>query len=269
MSRRANPTRRLERRAEREAQRPGGGTPRAARQRRARTPTRVRSGFLTNIPLTAVAIALGVLVLIGVLAWAVLQASESPDTGPLDWQKAMLNEDPKIPGTYVPPHPGPDGRVCKDQSCVGGMDDREHIGAGVKIPICTDEQIASNQISDPLCYNSNPPTSGPHAGNPTQLKVLENPAAKENLIHTMEHGAVVIWYSTDNQDVIKQLESIANDAIDRRKFVVMSKYTEMEPDTVALTSWTRLDKFKSSDFNHKRVQDFISENDRRFNPEGF
>jgi hypothetical protein len=27
-----------------------------------------------------------------------------------------------------------------DQSCVGGMDDREHIGAGVKIPICTDEQ---------------------------------------------------------------------------------------------------------------------------------
>jgi hypothetical protein len=49
----------------------------------------------------------------------------------------------------------------------------------------------------------------------------------------------------------------------------MSKYTEMEPDTIALTSWTRLDKFAAGQFEKKRVQDFISENEKRFNPEGF
>jgi len=36
-----------------------------------------------------------------------------------------------------------------------------------------------------------------------------------------------------------------------------------------VTSWTRLDKFPVSDFNKKRVTDFIEANDKRFNPEGF
>jgi hypothetical protein len=85
----------------------------------------------------------------------------------------------------------------------------------------------------------------------------------------MEHGAVVVWYNTSNQDVIKQLESITNGAIDRRKLIVMSRYTEMEPETIALTAWTRLDKFPVAEFERKRVQDFIDEHDRRFNPEGF
>ena len=61
--------------------------------------------------------------------------------------------------------------------------------------------------------------------------MLDNPAPKENLIHNMEHGGVVIWYNTDNADAIKELASIANDNIDRRRFVVMSKYTGMDPDT--------------------------------------
>jgi hypothetical protein len=101
------------------------------------------------------------------------------------------------------------------------------------------------------------------------FKVLENPAPKENLIHNMEHGGVVIWYNTSNQDVIRQLADITNSALDRRRLVVMSQYTEMEPDTIAVTAWTRIDKFTSSEFDRKRVQDFIEAHNKRFNPEGF
>ena len=43
----------------------------------------------------------------------------------------------------------------------------------------------------------------------------------------------------------------------------------MEPDTIALTAWTRLDKFSVEDFTAKRVEDFIAEHHKRFNPEGF
>ena len=155
------------------------------------------------------------------------------------------------------------------------MDDRAHVGNGVKIPICTADQIAQNKLSDSsygpagVCYNSNPPTSGPHASNPMPFKVLDNPAPKENLVHDMEHGGVIVWYNTSNQDVIKQLSDIVNENLDRRRLVVMSQYTEMEPDTIALTGWTRLDKFAAGEFTKKRVQDFISENSKRFNPEGF
>ncbi len=49
----------------------------------------------------------------------------------------------------------------------------------------------------------------------------------------------------------------------------MTKYTEMEPETIALTAWTRLDKFPMTELTKKRVQDFISAHNKRFNPEGF
>jgi hypothetical protein len=208
-------------------------------------------------------------VIVGVLVYAVTQANQDPDLGPTGWQEAQANSDAKLPGAYIAPHPGEDARLCTDATCVGAMDDRNHVANGTLIPICTAEQITSGQISNPVCYNSNPPTSGPHAASPMPFRVLENPAPKENLVHNMEHGAVVVWYNTSNQDVIRQLESIVNNAIDRRKLVVMSRYPELESDTIALTAWTRLDKFSAAQFERKRVQDFIDEHDRRFNPEGF
>ena len=49
-----------------------------------------------------------------------------------------------------------------------------------------------------------------------------------------------------------------NGANNSRKLVVMSRYDGMEPDTIALTAWTRLDKFPVSQFAAKRVLDFDS-----------
>jgi len=207
--------------------------------------------------------------LVAILIYAVVQANQGPSSGPTSWQKAMLDSDPKIPGDYIPPNPGADGKVCADATCVATMDDREHIGVGVTIPICPQAQLDAKNYSNPLCYNSNPPTSGPHNPNPMPFKVLDNPAPKENLIHNMEHGGVVIWYNTDDANAIKELASIANDNIDRRRFVVMSKYTGMDPDTVAVTSWTRMMKFKPSEIDKKAIQHFIDVNEKRFNPEGF
>jgi hypothetical protein len=202
------------------------------------------------------------LAIAGLIVYAVVSQNTAPTNELPDWQKAQLDADPRLPGVYVPPHPGADGLS-------GNGDDRQHFGNGVVQPICTQEQIDSGQIFDPICYQSNPPTSGPHASSPMTFGVLQNPAPKENLIHNMEHGGVVVWYNTDDADVIDELESIVRDALDRRRLVVMSRYTEMEPNTVALTAWTRIDKFSVSEFTRKRVTDFIEEHQRRFNPEGF
>ena len=40
------------------------------------------------------------------------------------WQRAELDSSDKIPGTYIPPHPGQDGKLCTVASCVATMDDR-------------------------------------------------------------------------------------------------------------------------------------------------
>ena len=243
-------------------------TPAPARAHAERTtPKRVDSGLLDKLPVTQITIALVVALGIAYLAYTVTQANKTPDTGPVDWQKAQANSDSKIPGQYIAPHPGADGQLCTVAGCIPSMDDRLHLQE--VIPICTSEQLASGNVSKPLCYASNPPTSGPHSGTPMPFRVLDNPAPKENLVHNMEHGGVVIWYNTDDQNVIKQLADITNSELDRRRLVVMTRYPEMEPNTVALTSWTRLDKFKDSELNRKRVTDFIEENSKRFNPEGF
>jgi hypothetical protein len=85
----------------------------------------------------------------------------------------------------------------------------------------------------------------------------------------MEHGGVYIWYNTSDQAAIDLIKDVVNDNTDRRRFVGSTIYTEMEEETIAITSWTRLDKFPVSELTKERLQHFIDENHKRFNPEGF
>ena len=179
----------------------------------------------------------------------------------------MLDDSKSLPGTYVPPHPGADGTVCDTKACTNRHDDRNHING--TIPICTQTQLDSKNVSNPLCYTSNPPTSGPHANTWADPGVYTDPVAKERLVHSMEHADVVIWYNTTDAATIRTLAQITNGANNSRKLVVMSPYPGMEANTIALTSWTRLDKFPVSQMRDQRVLDFINAHSKRFNPEGF
>jgi hypothetical protein len=256
-------TGRLERRAERDARNQNAEGPRG---RRARPEVRkVDSGSglpgpLKNFSGTTLGIAaIGVFV-VAFLIYAVTQTGQGDELP--GWLKAQRNDDPNLPGQYFAPHPGADGQIDT-------RDDRDHFATGTVIPICTPAQLEAADISDPVCYTSNPPTSGPHADQPMPFRVLENPAPKENLLHSMEHGGVIVWYNTSNQDMINQLEDLVQEQIDRRRFVALTQYPSMEADTIAITAWTRLDKFPVADYNKKRLEDFINEHHKRFNPEGF
>ncbi len=252
---------RVERRAEREAREPGS-EPRARRQRQRGGGSGSKQSFLSRLNRlnkVAIAVGLGAIVVAGILVYAITQTG---GTAQASWQKAQMDDDPSLPGTYYPPHPGPDG-------VLGTADDRLHYPTGTVIPICTDEQLASGNVSDPLCYTSNPPTSGPHADRPMQFTALTSPAPKENLVHDMEHGGTVIWYNTTDQDVIDKIQKITKDLDSRGKEVVSSFYGDMEPDTIAITAWTRMEKFPVSEYSDQKVKDWVSVYDRRFNPEGF
>lgn len=205
------------------------------------------------------------------MTFLVLQVTSSDADSRAGWLRAELDDTLNLPGLYVKPHPGFDGRF-------GTADDRLHLPIGTGIPICAPDLTAADERPGDVyadrsavsqCYNSNPPTSGPHVSSPMPFKVLDNPAAKESLLHNMEHGGVVIWYNTENPVVIQRLAKITNDELNRKKLVVMTRYSEMEPETIVLTAWTRLDKFTVSQLDAKRVTEFIEAHSRRFNPEGF
>lgn len=120
-------------------------------------------------------------------------------------------------------------------------------------------------------YNSDPPTSGPHSPETLDWRVYDEPQQREKAVHNMEHGGVIVWHhcvSAACQDVMTQIRSIVEGYLADGALVVMLPYPEMEDDTVALTSWTRLDKFAASEYAEDRVRRFIQVHERRYNPEG-
>jgi hypothetical protein len=177
-------------------------------------------------------------------------------TRPSEASQTQLDDSPSLPGQYVPPYAGLDG-------VLGTNDDRSHVAAGAVVPFCAPGQSGS------VCYSSNPPTSGVHAPTAAPFGVLPAPASKESLVHSMEHGGVVVWYNTTDAAVVRDLTAVVSSARNRGDLVVMSAYGDMEAETIALTAWTRLDKFPASEFSARRVDDFIRAHSRRFNPEGF
>jgi hypothetical protein len=65
-------------------------------------------------------------------------------------------------------------------------DDRAHIGA----------QGSTITTPPPLStYPSTPPVSGPHLGQPLSSGVYDSPPDVYAAIHSLEHGAVIIWYA--------------------------------------------------------------------------
>ncbi|MDP3766920.1 MAG: DUF3105 domain-containing protein [Dehalococcoidia bacterium] len=130
--------------------------------------------------------------------------------------------------------------------------------------------------------NSNPPAGGPHWGSascgtvpseappfcgPVPLGIYRDAWPTESLIHNMEHGAVVIWYNTADQEVVGALEALAEERLNAGDPLVLVPYPEMEDEQVVVTGWTRIDKFSVEEFTPERVETFLDAHICRFNPE--
>lgn len=92
---------------------------------------------------------------------------------------------------------------------------------------------ASSPIPD---YNSDPPTSGPHAPNPYQCGIYRESVPDVNQVHNLEHGVVVIQYdpsiSSEEREV---LEDYARDA--GTHSLVAPREGMDSP--IVLTAWTK------------------------------
>ena len=118
------------------------------------------------------------------------------------------------------------------------------------IPIQNRDHI--NQSETIQVYNSNPPTSGPHAG-AIKGGFYSEEILDINGVHNLEHGFIWITYRNISPNAIATLKKIAKRYSGR---VLVSE--RMANDTqITLASWGRLDKMTESTFDEDYALRFI------------
>lgn len=134
-------------------------------------------------------------------------------------------------------------------------------------------------------YNSNPPTSGPHYEVWTRAGILDAPPDDRFLLHSLEHGYIIMSYNCDLQNplvgMVNEASNSAKLATDsanlsepfrspdcatlkdnlakvfdekgKRKLIVVPRPDLNTP--IALTAWTRLQKLDA--FDKDAIHGFI------------
>lgn len=133
---------------------------------------------------------------------------------------------------------------CTDVRTVGPYqpesDDRAHIGTGGSF-------VSMPPLSS---YRSVPPTSGPHNQTPMNAGVYSSPPPIDQAIHSLEHGAAIVWYAPGvTGDELSRIQDFYRRAgVGSRVIVAPYDYTDQAaagslPTGVemALVSWHHLE----------------------------
>lgn len=107
-------------------------------------------------------------------------------------------------------------------------------------------------------YNSNPPTSGPMYDDVSGPGFHDSEVPDEKAVHSMEHGAAIVWYKADlpKNKVEKITKAFQNAS---GKSVMLPRKNLDTP--IALTSWGRLLALKTIDA--ATIKEFIETNNDR------
>jgi hypothetical protein len=108
-------------------------------------------------------------------------------------------------------------------------------------------------------YPSQPPTSGPHSDFTVSEGFYQEPVDILEAIHSLEHAAVIIWFSPSlPEDKVQQLR----DRFEGRDHVVIAVYDYDEPKgqlpevtPVVLTAWHKLQSCSGVDV--PAVEEFL------------
>lgn len=93
-------------------------------------------------------------------------------------------------------------------------------------------------------YSSFPPTSGPHSPVPTTPgAVYEGPQPLPEVVHAMEHGAVVLWVSPEAPEPMREglLQVVSSIAQEGYASLIVTPLPELE-QPLAMTAWGSLQR---------------------------
>ena len=107
-------------------------------------------------------------------------------------------------------------------------------------------------------YNSNPPTSGWHWAGVAGPGIKTEAVPDELVLHSMEHGAAVVWYREGLEPSEIEKIKIAFNNASGKKIMLSRKDLDVP---VALTSWGYLLKLETID--EEVIKEFIATNNDR------
>lgn len=180
-------------------------------------------------------------------------------------EQAESDDSERLPGRFVP------------------SQGRQHTQAyplSHRIPFCAPDEVSND------CYASNPPTSGLHlpvqgtvlleGGN--RLRIPPDPGIydfvvpREAIPHLEEHAGVYLGYRCESdgcRTTVERVKDLVDQEVSLGARIVMSPDPDLDPDTIALASWTRVDSFDAAEYSDDRVRGFIKAHSCRFDPEQF
>lgn len=245
-----------------------------------------------RLPTLPLAVAGGMVVLAGVIAYLVLQSGNG--TGASGPEKAAADSSASIPGTYVADQG--QAHLAGDFSlgatpvpfCPGVKWSGAPEGQPSPTPAADGTPAPTGSPAAPVgCWASNPPSSGSHlgtqrnvdVGNGNLINIPPDPDVyppdvvipRDAIAHVAEHAGVFVGYNCADGDsaceqVVQQLTDIVNKRIDRNdnsSRVVMSRDPDLVAGTIGMSSWTRVLTMSYQDFNAKTADDFIAQNSCR------
>jgi uncharacterized protein DUF3105 len=109
--------------------------------------------------------------------------------------------------------------------------------------VTTYAYTARDHVAEPVDYAESPPVGGPHDAAWQTCDFYDGVIRNENVVHSLEHGAVWITYRPDISDEEKER---LEDLHDGDRFVVMSEYADQESPIVA-TAWNNQLAIESAD----------------------
>lgn len=180
-------------------------------------------------------------------------------------ERAERDQSDRLPGRWVPSQ---------------GRDHTQAYPLPHPIRFCAPDEVSTD------CYASNPPTSGKHlpvqgtvlleGGHrlkiPPDFGIYDFAVPREAIPHIEEHAGVYLGYRCESdgcRTTVERVKDLVDQEISLGARVVMSPDPDLDPDTIALASWTRVDSFASSDYTDDRVRGFIKAHSCRFDPEQF